>query len=169
LLATEVVDTRSTSLSTTVATHATIVARRRREAKQRQSRKFVTGHSIDWKLVDFVFEPMHTRFDFTQERSADDEGLNSHGDLPHCSPRDSILERDLSRERVFSNPPWELAEQIGQYFENCRRTSPTSIMAVFVLPKWAKFNQLTKHLKLYHEFSARTQLFIRQSLKNLSQ
>jgi hypothetical protein len=39
------------------------------------------------------------------EGYADDEGLNSHGDLPHCSPSDSILERDLSRERVFINPP----------------------------------------------------------------
>jgi hypothetical protein len=42
-------------------------------------------------------------------------------------------------------------------------------MAVFVLPKWAKFNQLTKHWKLYHEFPARTQLFTRPSLDNLAQ
>jgi hypothetical protein len=39
-------------------------------------------------------------------------------------------------------------------------------MAVFVLPKWAKFAQLTKHWKLYQEFPARTQLFTRQSLDN---
>jgi hypothetical protein len=39
-------------------------------------------------------------------------------------------------------------------------------MVVFVLPKWAKFTQLTKHWKLYHEFPARTQLFTRQSLEN---
>jgi hypothetical protein len=42
-------------------------------------------------------------------------------------------------------------------------------MAVFVLPKWAKFAQLTKHWKLYHEFPARTQLFTRQSLENPTQ
>jgi hypothetical protein len=40
---------------------------------------------------------------------------------------------------VFINPPRELAERIAQHFEDCRRTSPTSTMAVFVLPKWAKF------------------------------
>jgi hypothetical protein len=57
----------------------------------------------------------------------------------------------------------------GQHFERCRRTTPTSTMAVFVLPKWAKFNQLTKHWKLYHEFPARTQLFTRQSLENPAQ
>jgi hypothetical protein len=72
----------------------------------------------------------------------------------------------LSGEQVFINPPWELAEQIAQHFEDYRRTSPTSTMAVFVLPKWAKFAQLTKHWKLYHEFPARTQLFTRQSLEN---
>jgi hypothetical protein len=42
-------------------------------------------------------------------------------------------------------------------------------MAVFVLPKWAKFAQPTKHWKLYQEFPARTQLFTRQSLENPTQ
>jgi hypothetical protein len=95
LLATEVVDTHSTSPSTAITTPATVVAGRRRQTKQRQSRKHVTRRSIDWKLVDYVFEPLHARFDFTLEGCADDEGLNSHGDLPHCSPSDSILARDL--------------------------------------------------------------------------
>jgi hypothetical protein len=70
---------------------------------------------------------------------------------------------------VFINPPWELAEQIAQHFEDCRRTSPISTMAVFVLPKWAKFTQVTKHWKLYQEFPASTQLFTRQSLENPAQ
>jgi hypothetical protein len=42
-------------------------------------------------------------------------------------------------------------------------------MAVFVLPKSAKFAKLTKHWKLYQEFPARTQLFTRQSLENPTQ
>jgi hypothetical protein len=57
-------------------------------------------------------------------------------------------------------------DHMGQHFESCRRTAPISTMTVFVLPKWAKFNQLTKHWKLYHEFPARTQLFTRKSLQN---
>jgi hypothetical protein len=146
VLATEVVDTRSTSPSTAVATPTTLVAGRHRQAKHGQSRTPITRRSIDWKLVDYVFDPLHARFNFTLEGCDDDEGLNSHGDLPHCSPSDSILERDLSGERVFVNPLWELAQQIAQHFEDdCRRTSPTSTMAVFVLPEWANFNQLTKH------------------------
>jgi hypothetical protein len=39
-------------------------------------------------------------------------------------------------------------------------------MAVFVLPKWSKFNMLTKNWKLYQEFPARTHLYTRQSLEN---
>ena len=70
---------------------------------------------------------------------------------------------------MFINPPWEFAEQIAQHFEHCRRTSLTSTMAAFVLPKWAKFTQVTENWKLYQEFPARTQLFTRQSLENPAQ
>jgi hypothetical protein len=42
-------------------------------------------------------------------------------------------------------------------------------MAIFFLPKWTKFNHLTKHWKHNQEFQARTQLFTRQSLENPTQ
>jgi hypothetical protein len=45
------------------------------------------------------------------------------------------MKRDLSLERVFINPPWELDAHIGHHFESCRRTTLTSTMVVFVLPK----------------------------------
>jgi hypothetical protein len=80
LSARKVVDLPSTSPSTTFATPATLVAGRRRQTKLRHSRKPVTRRSIDWKLVDSVFDPLHARFNFTLEGCADDEGLNSHGD-----------------------------------------------------------------------------------------
>jgi hypothetical protein len=67
---------------------------------------------------------------------------------------------------VFFNPPWEFAEHIGCHFESFRRTSPTSTMVVFILPKWAKFNELTRHKKLYREFPARSQLFTRESVND---
>jgi hypothetical protein len=50
---------------------------------------------------------MHARFDFTLEGREDDGGLNSDGDLPHCSPSDSVVEIDMRGERVFFNSPWE--------------------------------------------------------------
>jgi hypothetical protein len=80
MLATQVVDTHLTSPSTSVAASATLVVGRRRQTKQKQSRKHVTRRSIDWKLVDSFFEPLHTRFDVTLEGCANDESLNSHID-----------------------------------------------------------------------------------------
>jgi DNA-binding XRE family transcriptional regulator len=79
------------------------------------------------------------------------------------------MERDLSGELVFVNPPWELAEQICCHFESCSRTTSTSTMAAFVLSKWAEFNELTRHWKLYQEFLASTQLFTRPSLDEPTQ
>jgi hypothetical protein len=112
---------------------------------------------------------MHAKFDFTLEGCAYDEGRNSHNDFPHCSPSNSILEKDLSRERVLINPPYELAEQIGRHFESFRRTNPTSTMAVLVLPKWAKFNELTRHHKIYEDFQSNTPLFTRETLDDSTQ
>jgi hypothetical protein len=75
--------------------------------------------------------------------------------------------RDLSGERVFCNPPWELAKHIDRHFDSCKRTYPTSTMAVFILPKRAKFNDLSRYLRLHQEFPLRTPLFLlfpRQSM-----
>jgi hypothetical protein len=109
MLATEVVKTLLTPPSTTLATRAKLVVGRRRQNKKRNNCKHVTRRSIDWNMVDSVLEPLHARFDFTLEGCADNEGLNSHCDLPHYSPSDSIMETCLYGERVFINPPWELA------------------------------------------------------------
>jgi hypothetical protein len=50
----------------------------------------------------------------------DDEGLNSHGDLPHYSPSDYVLERDISGEQLFFKPPYELAEHMARHFKSCQ-------------------------------------------------
>jgi hypothetical protein len=116
-------------------------------------------------VVNFVFDPLHARFDFTLEGYAYEEGLNSHGDLPQCSPSDSVLERDLSGVRVFFYPPWELSEMMACHFERCKRTAPATTMAVFGRHRWAKFNTIiTRHWKLYQEFHARTQYFLSNRL-----
>jgi hypothetical protein len=84
-----------------------------------------------------VFEPLHARFNFTLESCAHDESLNSLGDLLDYSPSDVVLERVLSGEQVFSNPHRESTEKMARHFESCRRTTPTSTMSMFVLPKGA--------------------------------
>jgi hypothetical protein len=113
----EALDLTSTPPSTIVATPARLVACRRRHSKHIDNRKLVTTIcSVDLKLVDYILEPLHARFDFIMEGCADEEGLNSHGDLPQCSPSDSVMARNLSGERWFFNPTSELAKQIGRYF-----------------------------------------------------
>jgi hypothetical protein len=57
-----------------------------------------------------------------------------------------------------------MAEQIPRHFERCKRTSPTSTMVVFLLPKWAKFKELSRHWNSYREFSTMTHLLTRQSM-----
>jgi hypothetical protein len=133
LLAVEVQgSTRTPRTSSTVATRAKQVARRLHQRNQKGSRRHIKGRrSTDWKLVDYVFDPSYVRFDVTMEGCVDIEGRNSYGDLPHCSPSDSILEIYLIGEKVLLNPPWELAEHIAQHFKKCRGTTPTSSLAVF--------------------------------------
>jgi hypothetical protein len=103
---------------------------------QRLSSIYVkTRRSFDWKLVDSVFTPLDEQVSFTLEGCGDDEGLNVHGNLPSYSHGDLILARYLVSERDFINPPWELADEIGQHFEHCRHTTLQSTLAVFILPK----------------------------------
>jgi hypothetical protein len=64
---------------------------------------------------------------------------------------------------------WELAEQVGRHFESYRSTTPISTMLVLALPKWAKFNELTRHSKLYQEFPTRTHLLTRRSVDDPTQ
>jgi hypothetical protein len=77
-------------------------------------------------MVDCVSDPIiiDARFNFTLEGCVDEEGLNSHDDLHHASPSDSVPESDLIGERVSFNPPLELAKQMACHFESCTRTSP---------------------------------------------
>jgi hypothetical protein len=149
----------STPPSTLVATRAkrvvvVVIARHSR-------RHVATKRSNDLRHVDYVVEPLHARFYFTLEGCSDDEGLHSLGDLPHCSPSKFVLKRYLSGESMFFNPPWELTEHVARHFESCRRTTPTSTMVVFVLPQWAKFNDLIRYRKLYQTFHDIRQLLTR--------
>jgi hypothetical protein len=154
LLATKVQSTTSTPPSTSVTTHATGVVGGCRQSKYSNSRRHVTiRHSIDWKPLDFVFKPLHARFDSTLEGCADDDDPNSHGDLPHISPSDYVFKRHLSGERLSVNPTWELVDQIARHVESGSGATPTYMEDVIVLPKWAKFNDIARHSKLYPSFS----------------
>jgi hypothetical protein len=96
LLATKAQGSTPSPPSATFATSAQRVAGCHHPKKHIDTRRFVIKISIDYKLVDSVFGPMHARFSFASEGCTDDEGYNSQSDLAHCSLSDSILERDLT-------------------------------------------------------------------------
>jgi hypothetical protein len=114
MLATKVHVSSSTPPSTSVPTPTKSDGRRHHSEHRHNPRHVTSRRSIDWKLGGSVFYPLYTRLDFILEGCAHDEGRNSHGDLPHCSPSDFILERDLSGERVFFSPLCKLAEVISK-------------------------------------------------------
>jgi hypothetical protein len=84
-------------------------------------------------MDDYFSEPLQARFYFTMEGCTNDEGITSHGDLPHFSLSDSILERDWNGVHVFFNPSLDLAQRMARHFEICRRTSLAFTMVMFVL------------------------------------
>ena len=143
-----------------------ISGRRACAVRRRTDRSRRSNYSVDWRLVDRVFDPLHDKLDFTLEGCADDEGLDTHRELPFCSKSNSVLERNLSGERVYVNPPWDSAELIANHFENCRKLDRANTLGVFVLPAWSKFDTMTSKWKLYQEFPARTPLFTRLSKEN---
>jgi hypothetical protein len=73
------------------------------------------------------------------------------------------------REQFLQWKSWDSAERMACHFESCRRITSTFTMALFVLHKWAKFNDITRHYKKYQEFHARTLSFSRQSVNDLTQ
>lgn len=157
-------DIHSPGITDKVAVTRKLSGRRRIKAIRRRTKQSV--RTVDWRLVDRVFDPLHDKLKFTLEACADDEGLDTHRELPFCSPSNSILNQDLSGERVYFNPPWDMAEQIAAHFENCRKLDRKNTMGVFILPAWEKFDTMTRNWKLYQEFPARTPLFTRLSKEN---
>jgi hypothetical protein len=117
LCATEGLPSTSTVLyveTSTIVRPATRKSGRRQHSKQRLNGRFV---KLDVHLTRISW-PIHFLLLFTsislhlRGMRVDDKGLTIYGDLPHCSSSDSIIDRDLSGERVFIDSPWEHANEI---------------------------------------------------------
>jgi hypothetical protein len=99
--------------STTIGRMSIRKGDRQQHSKQRLGIIFVKPRRAgSYKLVDSIFAPLHEQCSFNLDKCVDDEDLNVHGNLPHCSPTGSILRRELYGERVLINPPCELADEI---------------------------------------------------------
>ena len=120
--------------------------------------------TVEWRLIDEEFIPLHKEHEFTFEACCDDEGLNSHADLPFASPSNSILDNDMSGESTFINPPWGMATTVVAHLEACRAKDVENTKAVIILPVFKQFESMIKDWKIIREWSAGTHLFTRPTI-----
>jgi len=132
-----------------------------REHTTKLSRTTTESRNKDWRLIDSEFDTLHNTFGFTLEACCDPKGLNGHANLPYCSELDSFLDRNVTGQRIFLNPPWKNAAKFVQHVRNCHAEDPINTMAIVVLPNWPCFSPITKDLALYQEIPARQSVFTR--------
>ena len=125
---------------------------RRRKMPRIQRDTTAKSRDKDWRLIDSEFDKLHRNFGFTLEACCDSKGLNGHANLPYCSELDSFLDKDVTGQRIFLNPPWKLAAKFVKHVRQCHAKDPENTMAIVVLPKWPCFSHITKDLVLYHKF-----------------
>ena len=124
--------------------------------------------TVEWRLIDEEFIPLHKEHEFTFEACCDDEGLNSHADLPFASPSNSILDNDMSGESIFINPPWGMATTVVAHLEACRAKDVENTKAVIILPVFKQFESMVKDWKIIREWSAGTTLFTRPTVNDVT-
>ena len=112
----------------------------RRHTRPRKSSPF------DWRLVDEEFDKLHAQYDFTVEACCDPKGANGHAGLPFFSTSNSVLDHDLSGQRVFMNPPFKDAVKMVTHLRRCHAKNPQQTRAVIVLPNWPAFAEITEGL-----------------------
>ena len=100
------------------------------------------------RLSDNEFDESNRVYSFTLEGCFDPLGLNGHRNLPFYSDQNSLLDRDVSRQSFYCNPPWSLAITFVEHLRACHSKSPLGTKAVIVLPNWPKFKAVKKELKL---------------------
>ena len=115
--------------------------RRLRTVMKRRKKKDAVPNA--WRLIDTEFDTLNAEFQFTVEACCDENGLNSHHNLPYCSSKNSFMDHDATGQSVFINPPWKLAKQCIEHMHHCHAKDPKNTKAVIVLPDWHTFSDCT--------------------------
>ena len=116
-----------------------------------------------WRLIDSAFDELHSEFHFTLEACCDDDGLNRHHELAYCSSKDSFLDKNVTGQSVFINPPWKLAKECVEHMHTCHAKDPLNTKAVVVLPDWHTFKDCTTHMRLHKTVPAHESLFTKST------
>ena len=77
---------------------------------------------------------------FTYESAANNDGSNSLCNRFAC-PERSFFDQDVSGEIVWAHPPYTQIREWQQHYANCKARAPNRTSAMFVVPKWAHFEQ----------------------------
>ena len=142
-----------------LGSHTRVGGERRKKIPRIRSGNKEKSQDKDWRLIDSEFDALHSTFGFTLEACCDPKGLNGHANLPFCSEVDSFLDRNVTGQRIFLNPPWKYAMKFVHHVRQCHAQDPTNTMAIVVLPNWPCFSNITKDLALYQEIPARQSVF----------
>ena len=100
---------------------------------------------------------------FTLEACADDAGKNRvFIEIPFCSPAQSFLERDVSGEHVYCNPPFQDPVPFLAHINQCYEEAPTRTSALVILPSWNRGDYCKDQLQgwqLLRTYPRRSKIF----------
>ncbi len=82
------------------------------------------------------------------EGCCDHLGLNGHRNSPFYSEQNSLLDRDISGQSIYCNPPWSMVIKCLEHLRACHSKSPLDTKAFIILPDWPKFKAITTELTL---------------------
>ena len=127
--------------------------------------KFKTN---DWMLDRIRFKELEKLYGpFDLDACADNLGRNSQ--LKHyCCPNDSFLEKDVSGQSIYMNPPYDNVYAFLRHYMDCKEKKPETTRGLFVLPAWegaAWYKEFATKFKRVNRFHRGTQLFSRPSKK----
>ena len=104
---------------------------------------------------------------FTLDACCNDNGNNAHCHN-FCSPSNSFLDRDVSGQQVWMNPPFKHITAFIKHYLRCKSKAPTTTSACIVLPAYPGANSpnkqqpwtpYLKHMVLLRQYSAGAKLF----------
>ena len=77
-----------------------------------------------WKLNDTKFDEINRTYSFTLEGCCYPLGFNYHRNLPLYSEQNSLLDRDVSGQSIYCNPPWSPAIECVEHLRACHSKFP---------------------------------------------
>jgi len=82
------------------------------------------------------FDELNKTYRFTMGGGCVPLGFNGHRKPPFSSENKSLLDHDISKQSIYSNPPWSLTIKCVEHLRAYHSKSPLDTKAVIILPDW---------------------------------